>query len=166
MTQATRFHAQPPRLCNATRHPVVFERTRGVEALMLEHEAGEPAVFCGERAFKQRRVALAQRDDVAIVVYERKELPIAPDAALAEWGVRHATLPPGAFQARDVQVAEVILSFEKAAALRAIIKDCSNVVLRTAGAVKTSKMRLHGKYDFSVAIRLNPGRGRLWHSRP
>ena len=64
------LHAQPQRLRHAAGHAVVFERSGGIEALVLEGEPVEAAILGGPRRVEQRRVALAQRHHARVIVEE------------------------------------------------------------------------------------------------
>ena len=142
------LHPEPARLGNAARHAVVFERAGGIEALVLESELVESAVLRRARAAQQGRVAFAQSHDVPVVIDEREQLAIAPDAALIERRVGHPALAPGPFQRRGIGTPEIVSRFEQPAALRAVIEDFGDVVARTARGVDTNQIRLHGKLRF------------------
>src|SRR6185312_15437140 len=77
-------HGEPPRMRDPAGHPIVFKRTSRIEALMLERNMIKPAIARGARTAQQRRISLAQRYDVAVVLDKWEELPIAPHARLIE----------------------------------------------------------------------------------
>ena len=66
------LHSQTARLRNSASHAIVFEGTGVIEPLMLERQMGEATVFRRARAAQQRGVALAQSNDMVIVVHERE----------------------------------------------------------------------------------------------
>ena len=76
-------------------HPVILERSRRIESLVLERDPVEPAVVCRDRPVQKRRVPFAQSDHVPVVVEKRKQLAIPPDAALVEKRIARSPLSPG-----------------------------------------------------------------------
>ena len=135
-TQATRFMPRLRAWAAPQVMPLSLKEPVGLKPWCLKVTRERPALG-GAGRVEQGRVAFAQGDDVAQVFEKREEFAIAPDAALGEGGVVHAALAPGALEGDGVGGAEVVLSFEEAAAGGAVIKDVVDVEARTTGRVET-----------------------------
>src|SRR5262249_34627233 len=101
------------------------------------------AVRGGLRRGEQRRASFAQRDRASVVIQERNELPIAPDAALIERRVRRAPLKPQLLQLIRSLRRPAVHRFQQAAASGAIVEDLGDGKPRAALLLKTSKLRRH-----------------------
>ena len=136
-------HAQAQRLRDAARHAVVLERAGRVEALVLEHQAVEPAVLRGARRIEQRRVAFAQRDHGAVIGQERDELAESPDAALVERRVGGAPGAPQSAQFPGRLGRAVVDRLQQPPAPRAVIDDFVYRETRAAALLETGKLGGH-----------------------
>ncbi len=98
-THATRV--MPSRSACATPQvmPLSLNDPVGLKPWCLNVMPVQPAVLRRARRLEQRRVAFAQRHHLAVIVQERKQFAIAPDAALVEGRVGHAPLAPELFPA-------------------------------------------------------------------
>jgi hypothetical protein len=105
-----------------------------------------PGRHTGRRAARveQRRVALAQRDHLPVIVQERNDLAIAPDAALIERRVRHAPLAPDALPiAQAWPSGGGYHGFQQPAAARAVVDDFGDREARAAALLEAGKFRWH-----------------------
>ncbi len=131
-------HPQTQRLRGPASHPVIFERTGGIVALVLEYQPVEPAVLSGLARLEQWCIALAQRDHAVVSGKKRNEFAVAPNPALVEGRIGKAPFAPGPFQHQRGLFGRIVDCLEQASAARAIIKDVGDgepraALLRKAG---------------------------------
>lgn len=89
---------------------------------MLENDLVNAGVAGGFGGVKQRRVPLAEGDDVLVVIEEGEEFAVAPDAALIEERVVQTAFAEGPFERGGVD-GIVVYGFEEAVTIGTIIKD-------------------------------------------
>jgi hypothetical protein len=122
---------QPSGLRHRARHTVVFERARGVETLVLEHQPVQPAVAGSPAAFEHRRVPFAQRHRV-LFAPERNELAVAPHPALVQCRVRRPPVSPQRLPVLRRTFLARIHRFHQSTAARAIVHNFGDRKSRAA----------------------------------
>jgi hypothetical protein len=137
-------HAEPPRLRDSAGHPVVFERSGRIEALVLENQPVEPAIFRRLGRGEQGRVPFPERDHRVEILEKRDHLAIAPDTALIERQITGAARAPDGFHLRGIECPMRIARFEQAAAFRAVVEDLGHRELRAAVRLEAHQFGGHG----------------------
>src|ERR1700722_8811090 len=106
---------------------------------MLESDLIESAILRRTWTAQQRRIALAESHDMAVIVDKREQLAIAPHAALIERSIRHSPFAPCLLQRRGVEGSKVVTRLQQTAAFRAVIKHVGDAIMRVARAVDTDE---------------------------
>ena len=121
-TQATRVI--PSRTaCDAPQViPLSLNDPVGLKPWCLKTSASSPPYSAASAPRQQRRAAFAQRHHARVVVQERDELAVAPDAALVQRRVGHAALAPQGLQLTGGLRRLAVHRFQQTAALRAIVE--------------------------------------------
>src|SRR5438067_651595 len=88
---------------------------------MLEREVVEAAVLGRPASRKERRVPFPQGDNGIVIVEERDDLAIPPDAALIERRVAGPAPAPEGFEHDGRGPRAGVMGFEKRAALGAVV---------------------------------------------
>jgi len=99
-------------LRRAAGHPIVFERSCGIEALMLENDPIQPAIRGRPRTRQQGRVSFAKRDNVTRVLQERDQLAITPHPTLFDSRVVASPFSPGSLEFVWIQSVVLVSNLE------------------------------------------------------
>src|SRR5947207_13163766 len=116
---------------------------------MLEREVVEAAVLGRPASRKERRVSFPEGDDGIVIVQERDDLAIAPDAALIERRVAGPASAPESLEHGGRSPRAGVMRFEERAAIGAIVDRLGN---RKARAAAFGEADEFGWHEFLIIL--------------